>query len=353
MNSSPEILSFAVQVLEKHGAIADRQDNHVIALLPPELARALDLAEEVQLGKEGVPLIYGSPALDRLIRVATKEIPLVFGRIEAPYLKKAGFEQLIGQDIVFTNGQVRVTGRAEARTSYMVLISRYVALGDERKEGLVEVGVHENTGAIIEDLETLWTEFRPEFYVPGKVPPHFSIHLEKAIANAMRKAQRLAEEKLTDFINSMQRRLRRDVKNTMEYYEALGNEMQASLSHTNPSEAQRDERIAKVRELPREMARKIEDLKQKYKICVRLSGSAAIRLLVDVAQVMVEIRIGKQSRTIHLIWNPVDRRLDPLVCECCHETTRRVHPSEEDSHIRLLCFPCAQKKIYNLKGEIK
>ncbi len=71
----------------------------------------------------------------------------------------------------------------------MVLICRYVALSDERKEGLVEVGTHENTGAIIEDLESLWPEFSPEFYAPGKVPPHFPIHLEKVVANAMRKAQ--------------------------------------------------------------------------------------------------------------------------------------------------------------------
>ncbi len=344
MDSAPELLSFAVQVLEKHGAIAERHDNHVMALLPSELAQTLDLAEEVRLGEEGVPLLYGSPALDRLVEMATEEIPLVFGRIKVPYLKKAGFDQLIGQDIVFADGQVRVTGRAEARTSYMVLTCRYVALGDERKEGLVEVGVHENTGAIIEGLETLWPEFGREFFVPGKVPPHFSIHLEKAITNAMQKAQVLAEEKLTDFINSMQRRLRRDVKNTMEYYEALKNEMQASISHLNLSEAQRNERTAKIQELPREMVRKIEDLEQKYKISVRLSGSAALRLLVDVAQVMVEIRLGKQRRTIHLVWNPVTRRLDPLVCERCHETTRRVHLREEDSQIRLLCFSCTHKR---------
>ena len=67
MDSAPELLSFAVQVLEKHGAIAEQHDNHVMALLPSDLARTLDLPEEVQLGESGVPLLYGSPALDRLI----------------------------------------------------------------------------------------------------------------------------------------------------------------------------------------------------------------------------------------------------------------------------------------------
>lgn len=344
MNSAPELLSFAAQVFEKHGGIAERDDHHVMALLPPGLARSLNLSEEAQLGDGAMPLLYGSPVLDRLIQVATQEIPLVFGQIQVPYLKKAGFEQLIGQDIVFINGQARVTSRAEARASYMVLTCRYVALSDERKEGLVEVGTNESTGAIIEDLETLWPEFRPEFYTPGKVPPHFSIHLEKAIANGMRKAQALAEEKLTDFIKSMRRRLRRDVKNTREYYGALKKEMEASLAHHNLGEAQRHERISKIEDLPREMARKIEDLQQKYKIQVRLTGCAALRFLINVVQIMAQIRFRRHRRTIHLTWNPISRCLDPLVCERCYETTRTVHPREEDSQIRLLCPSCAQKQ---------
>ena len=97
-----------------------------MALMPPGLAHSLDLPEEVRLGDGAVPLLYGSPVLDRLIQVATEEIPMVFGRIEVSYLKKAGFDQLIGQDIVFTNGQARVTSRAEARASYVILTCRYL-----------------------------------------------------------------------------------------------------------------------------------------------------------------------------------------------------------------------------------
>ncbi|MBW2163510.1 MAG: hypothetical protein JRF43_03435 [Deltaproteobacteria bacterium] len=341
MDSVPELLSFAAHVFEKHGGMAEQNDNHVMALLPPGLARSLDLPEEVQLGGGAMPLLYGSPVLDRLIQVATEEIPLVFGRIEVPYLKKAGFDQLIGQDIVFINGQARVTSRAEARASYMVLTCRYVALSDERKEGLVEVGMCESTGAIIEDLETLYPKFSSEIYTPGKIPPHFPIHLEKTIANAMQKAKVLAEEKLTDFINSMRRRLRRDVKNTREYYEALKKEMEASLTRHNLSETQRQERNAKIEDLPREMAQKIEDLQQKYKIQVSLKPCAALRFLVDVVYVMVEIRFRKYTRAIHLTWNPLSRRFDPLVCEQCHKTIRSVHPSIKNSQIRLFCHSCA------------
>jgi hypothetical protein len=295
------------------------------------------------LGEGGTPLLYGSPVLDRLIQLTTQDIPLVFGRIEVPYLKKAGFEQLIGQDLVFVNAQIRITGRAEARTTYMILKSRYVALSDERKEGLVEVGVHENTGAIVEGFETLWTNFRPQLYVPGKVPPHFPIHLEKTITCAMNRARALAKDQLTDFFNSMRRRLHRDVKNTREYYQALEKEMEASLSHPNLSETQKKERTAKIRELPDEMARKIEDIHHKYKINVRLSGCAALRLLVDVVQVMVEMRYRKFKRAFHLIWNPMTQSLDPLVCEFCQQTVRSVYLREENSQLRFCCLSCSQK----------
>jgi len=89
----------------------------------------------------------------------------------------------------------------------------------------------------------------------------------------MQKARVLAEEKLIDFINSMRRRLRRDVKNSREYYDALRKrEWKQAFPVNNLSEAQRQERIAKIEDLPREMAQKIEDLQQKYKIQVRLKA---------------------------------------------------------------------------------
>ena len=51
---------------------------------------------------------------------------------------------------------------------------------------------------------------------------------------------------LIEFINSMKRRLRRDVKNTKEYYEALQKEMEAGLSHPNLSESHKQDRLEKI-----------------------------------------------------------------------------------------------------------
>ncbi len=344
MNTDPELLSFAAQVVEKFGGIAEQQDEHLMAVLPEDLARALELPEEVRFGGDENPLLYGNPMLDRLIHLTTAEIPLIFGRIEFSYLKKAGFDQQINQDFEFVNAKVRVTGRAEARTTYMQLVCRYIALSDERKEGIVEMGVQEHSGAVIEDFETLWPHHKTEFYKQGQVPPHFPIHVEHAVSNAMQEAQSLAAEHLLDFTNSMKRRLRRDVKNTQEYYGALQKEMQAGLSHPNLSETHKQERLAKIQDLPDEMQRKIEDLKQKYQIRTTLRGCAVLRFIVDVAKVMVDIHHKKFIRQEHLIWNPVIGRFDPLICESCRQTIRNIHFRPGKSEVKLVCLPCSQKK---------
>lgn len=342
--SDPELLSFAAELLEKHGGLVETRPEALSVLLPPTLAEVLRLPEESLLGEGGVPLLYGSPVLEQLIGLATADVPVAYGHIEAPYLKKGGFEQLIGRDIVFADGQARIGARAEARTTYMVAMFHYVALSDERKEGLVRVGVHEGSGAVITDLDERLQEFKPEFFLPGKVPPHFPVHLEQAVSSAVQTAKDGTESELSEFLSSMQRRLQRDVKNTREYYDALKEEMEASLSHHSLTDAQRQERMEKIQELPLEMERKIEDLKQKYQVQVTVTARAALRLLVDVAQIMLELRYRKAHRTVRVIWNPITRRLDPLVCERCRETTHKVHPAVKDAGIELLCFACSRKK---------
>lgn len=338
-----ELFSFAADLLEQNGGLVEPKGDCVSVLLPAALAQALGLPEEAELGSETAPLLYGSPLLDRLVHLATGKVPVVYSQVAVPYLKKAGFEQLIGQDLLFADGQVRVGSRAEARTTYMILSCHYVALSDERKEGLVQVAVNEGSGALIEGSAQKRPDLPKQFFPPGKTPPHFPVHLDQAVENAMQGAGVMVEVELRDFLSSMERRLQRDVKNTREYYEALAKEMEGGLSHPNMTELQRQERLAKIGGLPQEAARKTQDLKQKYQVEVKLTACAAERLLVDIAQITFELRYRKLHRSVRTAWNPITRRLDPLVCEICRATITRVHPVIKGSEISLRCFACSRK----------
>ena len=338
----PELLSFTSRVLEKQGGLVDYHDDQLFALLPQELARSLGIPEEVQIGGLDFPLIYGSPFLDRLIDKATQEVPIVYGQIEVPYLKKAGFDQLIGRDLIFADGQIRIVSRAEARTTYMVFVSHYVALSDERKEGLVRLTVQEETGSLIPNFEAHWPEFQVTFFEPDKIPPHFPVHLDKVVSLGLKKAQEVTEAELADFLKSMKRRLQRDIRNTREYFQALEMEMMTALK-AGRTEAHENERKAKIKALPQELSRKIEDLQHKYQIQVTITGSAALRFLIPVAQLLLQIRYRKFERTARITWNPITRRLDPLLCEHCLETIQVVYPWIKDSRIILGCQSCSKK----------
>lgn len=338
-----DLVLFALRAIEQYGGITEKHRDGFVAIVPPDLAQLLEVPEEFRLGSDDMPLLYGSPLLDRLINLSTGEIPLVFSQVEVPYLKKEGFDRLLGNDIFFYGCQTRIAGRAETRTTYSVLTCRYVALSDERKEGLVTLCVHDQSGALIDGVDAWFPELQLREYPAGAVPLQFSTDITGAVSSALRKAGGCAQADLADFLRSMERRLHRDVQNTKEYYASLQKEMEASLARSNLHDAQRRDRMAKIAMLPQEMEQKVVDLQAKYRVQVHIRGAALVRLLVNVAQVMVDIHFRKNSRSIALTWNPMTRQLDPLVCECCGETTRGVYPREANALVRLFCFACRQK----------
>ena len=340
-----ELVQFAARVIEQHGGVTDLHGDHdTAAIVPRELARMLETPEEFTLGGNEAPLLYGSAFLDRLVQLCTKDIPLLYGHVDASYLKKEGFERLLGADILFADCQARLGGRAETRTPYLALTCRYVALSDERKEGVVTVAVRETDGAVIEGFDAGLANLPAEWYPAEAVPHHqFSADLSSAIASALRSAQVCAQAELAEFFASMQRRLRRDAQNTREYYGALHKEMEQSLARTGLGDAQRRERQEKLDSLPHEMERKTQDLSNKYRVQVRISAAAAMRLLVTVAQVSADIRFRSFGRSLPLTWDPLTRRFDPLVCERCGATTRSAYPYVDKSGIKFSCFDCRRK----------
>ncbi|UCE04557.1 MAG: hypothetical protein JSW07_13115 [bacterium] len=342
MTPDQELLSFASQVLEQHGAAIEQHPDYLVSLLPIDLCQILNLPEETRIGEDGVPLIYGSPLLDRLVTLATKEVPVVYGELQVPYLKQEGFEQLLAQDISFGKGKSRIVDTVEARHPYMILTCHYVAMSDERKEGLIELAIHEDSGALIPEMSGCWKDFQPRFFAQQYIPPHFPAHIDSSINAALKSARSMIDNELADFYKSITRHLNRDVQNTQEYYKALKREMEASLQNPNLSQDQRNDRMAKIKDLPEEMNRKIEDLQQKYQIHVTTTACAALRFLIPIVRLTIEFRYKKLLRELRLNYNPLSRSLDPLVCEHCKLTTRTVFPCEKKSELWFYCPECCE-----------
>jgi len=342
MTQDQELLSFTSRLLEQHGAAVEPHSDYLITLLTSDLSQLLNLPEVTRIGDDGVTLLYGSPLLDRLVTLATNEVPIVYGELNIPYLKQEGFEQLLAQEISFGKGKSRIVDTVEARHPYMMLICHYVAMSDERKEGLIELAIHEDSGALIPEMSGRWKDFQPRFFAQEYIPPHFPAHVDSSINAALKSARSIIDKELADFYNSIKRHLHRDVRNTQEYYEALKREMEASLENPNLSQDQQNDRKGKIEELPGEMNRKIEDLQHKYQIHVTITGCAALRFLVPIVRLSVEFRYKKLLRELRLNYNPISRSLDPLVCEHCKSTTRTIFPCEKKSELRFYCADCCE-----------
>jgi hypothetical protein len=336
----PELLDFAAQVIEKHGGVTEYQTRGYQSLLPPALAQQLELPEEFVLGSKKAPLMYGHPLLDRLIAMSTEQVPVLYARIAVPYLKRAGFEQLIASQFSFRQGKCRIISQEEARTNYAILYCRYLAMSDQRKEGLIEIAVHENTGAVVSNFENRLDEFEIEYLVEDQIPADFSANPHGAFNTGLNHARMHIEQELPDFLASIRRHLNRDVKNTREYYEALKKEMEESLQRTNLSPDQIKDRKSKIHDLPHEMERKITDLRQKYQVEITLTISGIIRFLVPVVQLSVELSHRKIRRNFFLRFNPVTYHLDPLVCEKCRRSIYAVHIVEKKGKPVFLCEAC-------------
>ncbi len=349
MNNSNRLEEFVKRFVEQSGGIHETdRSGKIYILIPPETAKELDIDQEAVVGGDEIPLLYGSPMLDRMIAKLKSDIPVLYAGISPGYLKKAGFERILERDISFPDSRAHIRDTAESRRTYMILVADYTAISDERKEGHVRVAVAESSGAVIQGMENDWdTMHHVEYFKPGQIPLSFPRDIKAAFMKAMAAAREKAESELSNFFESMQRRLQRDISNIHEYYKALEQEMIEGLKNPRLGETQREERKAKIAELPAEAARKIDDLRQKYQIVLRLRPAAAVRLLVDCVSIITEIRYGKLRQDLSLSWNPLTKRIDPVVCGNCGATTREILCSPRQNQLSFICFDCRNKMKSN------
>jgi hypothetical protein len=321
---------FGRRYLESRGAVIEAVPDGFDALLPQELAECLGIPDYVQFkeakpteSKDEYTLTYGSPLLDKMVELSCGRLPLTCCQLSFYYLKSQGFDRLIQDQFTFRKTLCRVTSTAAIKTDYLALTCRYVARSDEQKEGLVLFSFYLDTGALIplqmEKLAGATAEISPLHA--------FSINNEKwdRIINVLSRVSKPAiEEQIRDFRESMNRRLRRDTKNIEEYYETLKKEMELSLGRAGLSTRLVQDRRDKIELIPEELAKKKEDLLQKYSIRVKVIPCAALVIRTPAVRVLCDVHVGREKRPLSLTYNPLTKALDPIACEGCSRSTTTI-----------------------------
>jgi hypothetical protein len=364
MNSDPDtrnqetrLLDFAVRFLRENGALIEQGSRGINALLPKDLAGRLRTGEYITLemprdqdrvagtsghpgpGGEVFPVHFGAPLLDRILGILTENPPILHTELHFSYLKSGGFDNLVQEQFEWHKATGSVTSFGQIHTRYLLLNCKYRAQSDEQKEGRFDLAVNPDSGALIPGMTADFTGFGKEFRKTGTtdLPETIRSRLNRLIQTYGKAA---VDQEIKAFKNSMNRRFTRDAKSLDEYYHALAQEMAASLERANVSEALKADREEKIAMIPEELAAKKKDLLNKYRIRITLSLAGAMMVSTPAVKLLFTALVGRNRKNLSLIYNPVTKRIDPLVCESCHQSIYQVAFGND---LSTLCLECHGK----------
>lgn len=254
------------------------------------------------------------------------------------------------EKVVLSNATFRLQKVEYQLVTYMLVFFKYVALSDEKREGVFSLLVNKRNFSTF-----LLGDNSADLLVDLKEPEQVAIantqETLKAIQAGFSAASLVVKEESVAFIKSLERRLNREIRRIFEYYETLKVETQRAFERkglpgkdsgeglTTPDEARRI-LSGKLDTIEGEKRWKIQDLVSKYALNVRIEPICAIDIEVQTPVLWMDIKRRLWSRPFPLTYNPFFRTMDSLPCEACFYP-RGYFVCDEKLHI--LCAGCFLK----------
>ncbi len=345
-----ELEHFVCRFLETHGAVLEKNRKGFEALLPESLSGLLETPEYIHINKgssdtgtesrHAYSINYGSHLLEKMVNAACAQVPLLACQLEFDYLKSAGFERLIKEQFDFHGSVGKVESTARIKTEYLFLTCRYIAQSDEQKEGIVSLIFNLETGAFVPHMALMLSSAAMNFITGKKAATWGDKQIKEIMEWVREQAKEIIAEELGPFQKSMTRRFKRDVANLEEYYAGLKEEMEKSLERPGLSDQLIKDRQEKIALLPDELAIKKDDLFKKYSIKVKVEPCSAMLISTPAIKILYKASIGRKRKNFSMIYNPVAKSVDPLVCQGCGRSATSFYFCDD---LHLLCPVCSNR----------
>jgi hypothetical protein len=316
---------FIADLLEREGAeLEPIEPEGLEVLAPPLVQQALGLPEYCRLG-------FGTTLPADAQRVGIEADWLErFGRLLGEHgrwtrqvlgsqVRLSDPESVLMGELSLDNATWRLLGAQPAWTRYLLLDFRYTAFSDEKRDGVVRLGVNLATGALPDTvLERVapWLEGPPDgASLPEAMPLPPDWERGRMVAVLRRALPPRLDTVLEPFLRGLRRRLTRDSDRLHTYHNDLHHEAMrrtAGLPETDAAHARKQLRIAAIN---RDYRAKLDDLGHRYALRVTLHWVRTLELVMPVQRLDVQIRRRKAERMIQLDWNPLARRLESPPCE--------------------------------------
>jgi hypothetical protein len=318
--------AFAADLFAREGALVEEIEPEGLEVLAPaHLQQAIGIPDLCRLGF-GATLPDGARRAgieaDWLARFAGAigERGRYARRVLCPANPPlAAVERVLEHTVTLANATYRIRSVSEAWTRYLILDFRFTALSDEKREGLLKLALNLGTGAMLDGvverlLSRLDTEADDAAPPAGVVLP--PLWPRQRVLDVVARALRPRLESHIDaFAKSLERRLRRDEARLHDYHNRLYQEALSRAAALPDGEEKRRREELRAAAVEREYRARLDDLRNKYALKVSVAWEQTLEIVMPVQRVELLLRRRKGERILHLDWNPLARRLEPLPCE--------------------------------------
>jgi hypothetical protein len=342
------ILPFAGRLIEESGGDVEwhPSGNYFQALLPDDACQRLGLPQplvtisdtanaEEEPGR--IPIGFGTELLDRAIIMAMDLGRAAAVRMPALSVRKQSEPDIAGA-FAFPNSTFQVKGNHESWIDYWRWSFEVAADADERNE-TVQLICLSSLGVNCPHLPKLIFEqaldWEPLTIKESEIK---NSTLENLFLIACDRVIRQSDEHLTEFKETLTRHHIRDIHRIETYFQTLSNEMEAEIHKRQLQGTELDIRKEKIRQLEAEKIRKLNALKDKYRLHLTITPSALLLARISVRRFDLLVKRRKGERRISVVYNLLSKTFDAMACESCGRDTYSLGFCDEGLHI--LCATC-------------
>lgn len=350
-----DLRELLARTLTFEGALVEPIEPDGLEIMaPPHLQQALALPEWSRVGfgpelpAQAMRVSFESDWAGRLERLLGERGRLAHVVLpERPYSSPHHeFEKIVQRDFVLQNATFRLGQVEEARACYLLLVFHLTASSDEKREDIVYLSINESNGAIADDLvPSLLSLLRSQDHADGPerndAEPADAWAAQQVRSQAAGSLMPKIRSHLSPFLAGMERRMARDLERLHLYHSDLRREAVDRLAERSRRGGSGDAlKVDQMRleAIEREYHAKVADVRRKYAMSVEVHFLQALRVNMPIRRADVTVLRRKGSRSAHLDWNPITKRLDRLPCESCWASPRVYCVCDERLH--WICPSC-------------
>jgi len=328
-----KIRSFVTKCLESVGTLVEfTAYNYAEVLIPDEFINHFDgenyykLAFDFDVARrheEAEFVTYGSYFLDKVIDLANQRGLTCKRHIIDETIELRNLPQKIASKVTFRNQRVNFVANSPVLYHYLLFSFKVSYVSDEREDQIIKLLVNLNTGHVDNKmLESIGSAFFTD-------NPHTNYGAEnmQSVDYAYKVATEALEEQIQPRIHEIQNkikiRLAGEKNRITEYYDQIDNELKLKLEKLNERENKEGTNTIndKLRLSMIERQRRLKEIEEKNALNAHITLFNATLISQTKIRNKYNVKKGKVERDIYVVWNPVLKDVEPLICEICGTET--------------------------------